>query len=65
MTEREQVRAFFAELEPSERLRLFEFFSHQVGYVPRSVEELEPLMGDGGGLDPVEMVKKARFGTDW
>ncbi len=64
MTDRECVRAFFEELEPSERLRLFEFFSHQVGYVPRSVEELEPLMSEGGGLDPVEIAKKAGFGTD-
>lgn len=52
MTEREQVRAFFEQLEMSERLRLFEFFSHQMGYVPHSAEELEPLMASGGGLDP-------------
>jgi len=59
--ERERVRAFFAELEPSERVRLFDFFSHQVGYVENPGAVLTPMQSSGGGLDP-EQADAARSG---
>lgn len=60
MDKRERVRAFFDELESSERLRLLRFFSQQAGYVANDLQELEPLGARDGGLDPRKILRHVR-----
>jgi hypothetical protein len=57
--DRERVREFFADLEPSECRRLFEFFSHQPGYKENKGAQLRAIDASDGGLDP-EKVNAAK-----